>query len=139
MIERDYLALNREYEAAVARYREIRSSENDARLRLQLEAEHAEHFSLIDPPQVPESPIRPNRTLIGMVGLLFSLTGGVGAVATAEALAGRAEPAPDRRLQLAEQTITALQREVALLKGDAQELPQPAASRTPPARGGRRT
>ena len=139
VIERDYLALNREYEAAVARYREIRSSENDARLRLQLEAEHAEHFSLIDPPQVPESPIRPNRTLIGMVGLLFSLTGGVGAVATAEALAGRAEPAPDRRLQLAEQTITALQREVALLKGDAQELPQPAASRTPPARGGRRT
>lgn len=137
-IERDYLALSREYDTAVDRYREIRDSENDARMRMHLEAEHAEHFSLIDPAQLPEEPIKPNRTLIALLGCLFSLSSGVGLVATAEALGARAEKPGAQKLELAEQTIAALHREIALLKGEVESLPATSSATAKPRRSGRR-
>lgn len=121
-IERGYLTLSREYESAVRRYRKIKESQVDARLRRDLEAAHAEKFSLIDPAQVPEEPIKPNRALAALLGLLFSLTGGVGGAAFAEAR-GKRQPYSHRvRLVDAERTIAELRREVAVLKGDAEEL-----------------
>lgn len=133
-IERDYLALSREYEAAVQRYREIRESQNEARVRLNLEAEHGEQFSLIDPPQVPEAPIRPNRPLIAMLGLMMSLAGGLGAAFVAEGLDGRAAE-PESGVK-AEPTLTELRREVAGPKGDSQVI-RAAGSAKPRQRGRR--
>ncbi len=136
-IERDYLALSREYDTAVARYREIRDSENDARMRMHLEAEHAEHFSLIDPAQVPEDPIKPNRILIALLGVMFSLTGGFAAVISAEALGQKGGTADNPQLGLAEQTIAALQREIALLRGEVESLPGTETAAKPTKRGRR--
>ncbi|GJL66472.1 MAG: chain-length determining protein [Nitrospirales bacterium] len=83
-IEREYLILSREYESAVQRYQETRQKQLEARMRQGLESKHAEQFSLIDPPSIPDEPIKPNRPLIALLGLLFSLVGGVGTVALAE-------------------------------------------------------
>lgn len=121
-IERDYRALSREYDTALARYQVIRGSENDARMRMSLEVDHAEHFSMIDPPQMPEEPIKPNRSLLALLGFLFSLTGGISMVATAEAFGKKAEPPGDLKLDAAEQTIATLHREIALLKGEVETL-----------------
>ncbi|NNG03247.1 MAG: hypothetical protein HKM95_04000 [Inquilinus sp.] len=129
-VERDYLALTREYEAATRRYREISDTRSDARVRLNLEAGHAEHFSMIDPPLVPEEPIRPNRSLIAMLGLMFSLAGGLGAAVTVEALSKRAETPEGEETEEAEQTIAELRREIAVLKGDAQPLRRPAGAKS---------
>ena len=137
-IERDYLALSREYENVVARYQDIRDSENDARMRMHLEAGHAEHFSMIDPPALPEEPIRPNRTLIALMGFLFSIASGVGVVATAEAFGKNAGNTGDPRLDLAEQTISELHREIALLKGEVQTLHAPSSRPAKPGRRGTR-
>lgn len=124
-IERDYLSMRREYDSAMRRYQEIKDNQTDARVRRNLENQHAEQFSLIDPPQVAEEPIKPNRALLGFLGLLLSLTCGLGGAGVAEAWDTRSQPAEGTELDEAEQTIAELRREVALLKGIAQELPRP--------------
>ena len=114
-IEQQYLILSREYESTMSRYREIKESQIEAGLQQNLEAEHAERFALIDPPQLPEEPIRPNRALVGMLGLLLSVTAGVAATAVAEARDPRARLSYRARLIEAERTINALQWQMAAL------------------------
>jgi preprotein translocase subunit Sec61beta len=45
-----------------------------------------ERFSLIEPPQLPEKPIKPNRPAIIFLGLIFSLGSSLGYVLITEAL-----------------------------------------------------
>jgi len=45
-----------------------------------------EHFSVIEPPELPLWPIAPNRRLLMLVGLMISAVGGLGTAAVAEAL-----------------------------------------------------
>lgn len=102
-VERDFLSLSRDYDSALRRYQKIKDSQTEARVRRDLEKTNAEEFTLIDPPQIPLNPIRPNRTLIGMIGFLLSLIAGLGgaafshsrsqeAVSTGIALDENAEP-----------------------------------------------
>jgi predicted outer membrane lipoprotein len=52
---------------------------NEASVGQELEKERkAEKFVLIDPPQLPEKPIIPNRPAIVILGLLLSMAGGIG-------------------------------------------------------------
>lgn len=86
-IERAYLLLQRDYESALARYREVRGKESTAQLGQALETERkAERFSLIEPPDLPLTPIKPNRLAILALGIVFSIAAGVGAVALFESL-----------------------------------------------------
>ena len=78
-VERRYRALSRDYANAMAQYREIKAKQMDAQMAQSLETERkGERFTLIDPPQLPEKPVKPNRLAIGVLGLLFSVAGGVG-------------------------------------------------------------
>jgi uncharacterized protein involved in exopolysaccharide biosynthesis len=78
-VERKYMVLLRDYESSSRRYQEIISKRNEASVGQELEKERkAEKFVLIDPPQLPEKPIIPNRPAIVILGLLLSLGGGVG-------------------------------------------------------------
>ena len=80
-VERQYRALTRDYENAWAKYNELRAKQMEAKLAESLEAERkAERFTLIDPPQLPERPAKPNRILILFLGLVLSMLAGVGAV-----------------------------------------------------------
>lgn len=86
-VEREYRDLTRDYDNAVAKYKEVKAKQLEAELAEALERENkGERFSLIEPPQLPEKPSKPNRLAILFLGFIFSLAGGVGTVAVAEAL-----------------------------------------------------
>ena len=86
-VEREYRDLTRDYDNALAKYREVKAKQQEAELAEALERERkGERFSLIEPPQLPEKPAKPNRLAILFLGFVFSIAGGIGIVAVAESL-----------------------------------------------------
>jgi uncharacterized protein involved in exopolysaccharide biosynthesis len=86
-VEREYRDLSRDYDNALAKYREVKSKEMEAELSETLEKERkGERFSIVEPPQLPEKPKKPNRIAILFLGFVFSFAGGVGTVAVRESL-----------------------------------------------------
>jgi polysaccharide biosynthesis transport protein len=86
-VEREYLDLSRDRENAVRRYQEIKAKLSEAQVGQELEKDRkGERFSLIDPPQAPERADRPNRPLLMLIGMLFSLGVGVAYGGVMEAL-----------------------------------------------------
>ena len=86
-VERNYSMLNRDYRNSAARYQEIRRKQDEAQIGQELEKERkGERFSLIDPAQLPEEPVTPNRPVIFLLGLVLSIGCGAGYAAVAESL-----------------------------------------------------
>lgn len=78
MVERDYIAMKRDYDAAVAKYLDVRSKEAEAQLTKSLETQRmGETLTLIEPPLEPAAPIKPNRRAILAIGLLAAIAGGI--------------------------------------------------------------
>ena len=78
-VEREYLTLARDYENSVRKYQDIKAKQLEAEVGQELEkGRKGERFSLIDPPQLPEEPIKPNRPGIIILGFLLSITGSFG-------------------------------------------------------------
>jgi succinoglycan biosynthesis transport protein ExoP len=85
-VEKDYLDLQRDHDTLQVRYRELKSKQMSAEVAEVLEKDRkGERFSLIDPPQLPERPVSPNRPMILLVGALISAAGGIGWGALLEA------------------------------------------------------
>jgi uncharacterized protein involved in exopolysaccharide biosynthesis len=86
-VERNYLVLNRDYENSVRRYQELSAKQDVAQVGQELEKERkGERFSLIDPPQLPEKPLKPNRPAIIFLGFLLSIGSSFGFVTVAESM-----------------------------------------------------
>lgn len=86
-LERDYADLTRDRDNSVMKYHEIRSKLLEAQVSEGLEAQRkGERFSLIDPPLLPEKPLKPNRPAIMILGLVLSMVGGLGYGAAVESL-----------------------------------------------------
>lgn len=86
-IDQKYRELTREYDNAWARYKELKAKQTEANLAQSLESERkGERFTLIEPPQLPEQPAKPNRLLLFALGLLLSLALSGMAVAVREAM-----------------------------------------------------
>lgn len=86
-VERQYSAMRRELEQAIAKYQEIKAKEMQARVAQQLESESkGERFTLIDPPALPEEPIKPNRPAIIFLSFVLALGAGLGLAAVGESL-----------------------------------------------------
>ena len=86
-VERNYSLLNRDYQNSVARYQEIKKKQNEAQIGQELEKERkGERFSLIDPPELPEQPIKPKRPALIFLGLFLSIAAGVGYAAIGESM-----------------------------------------------------
>jgi len=97
-VERQYRELARDLESAQLKYQEMLSKQTEAQVSQNLEAEHkGERFTMIEPPLPPEKPISPNRSLILMLGLIVSLSGGVGAAFTRDSFDGSVRSAHDVR------------------------------------------
>ena len=80
-VERLYRALTRDYENAQLKYKEIKAKQMEAKMAKELETERkGERFTLIDPPQLPERPISPNRKAIAFLGLVLSVGAGLGLI-----------------------------------------------------------
>lgn len=77
--ERQYLALMRDYDNAANRYRELRAKQMEAQIGEQLERKSkGERFSIIEPPLLPEKPIKPHRPAIAVLGLILGLAAAIG-------------------------------------------------------------
>lgn len=78
-IEPEYLDLIRDRENSVRKYQEITSRLMEAQVSGELEVQRkGERFSLINPPELPEKPDRPNRLAILLLGAFLAIAGGVG-------------------------------------------------------------
>jgi len=88
-IEPTYQSLVRNRDNAAQKFQEYRSRLLEAQVAEGLELERkGERFSLVDPPSLPEEPIRPNRRAILFLGFVLALAGGIGSAALAESLDG---------------------------------------------------
>jgi succinoglycan biosynthesis transport protein ExoP len=84
-VEREFHSMSRELETAQLEYRQILAKQTEAQVSQNLESERkGERFTMIEPPQMPEKPISPNRFVIVVLGLLLSLALGAGAAAAHE-------------------------------------------------------
>jgi uncharacterized protein involved in exopolysaccharide biosynthesis len=100
-VERQYREMARDLESATLKYQEILSKQTEVQVSQNLESERkGEKFTMIEPPQPPEKPIKPNRIMILSLGLLASLVLGVGAVVLLDALDASIRGPTDIRLLL---------------------------------------
>jgi uncharacterized protein involved in exopolysaccharide biosynthesis len=84
-VERQYHEMSRQLESAQLEYKQILAKETESEVSKNLEAERkGERFTMIEPPQMPEKPVSPNRILIAVLGLLLSAALGAGAAAARE-------------------------------------------------------
>lgn len=86
-VEQEYKSLLRDYETSQLKYNETLSRLQAAKEAVELEDKQAgEKFTVVEPPEVPERPFKPNRLLILMLGFVLSAGLGVGAGTAAEYL-----------------------------------------------------
>lgn len=101
-IEPEYLDLLRDRENSVRKHQEISSRLMEAQVSADLEVQRkGERFSLINPPELPEQPDRPNRLAILLLGAFLAVGGGIGAGVAVENV--------DRTIYTPEQFSRALQ------------------------------
>jgi polysaccharide biosynthesis transport protein len=100
-VERQYRTMARDLESAQFKYQEILSKQTEAQVSANLETERkGERFTLIEPPQPPEKPIKPNRIIILIVGMFMAIGAGIGAVIARDSLDASIRGPSDIRLML---------------------------------------
>jgi len=86
-VERGLVTLMRDHDNARKKYEEIRNKEMGAKITESLEQENkAERFVLLEPPLLPEKPVKPNRKKIVALGLVLAPAAGGGLVMLLEML-----------------------------------------------------
>ncbi|WP_194788860.1 GumC family protein [Pseudomonas sp. UFMG81] len=86
-VERGLVTLLRDHDNARKKYEEIRAKEMGAKITESLEQENkAERFVLLEPPLMPEKPVKPNRKKIVALGLVLAPAGGAALVMLLEML-----------------------------------------------------
>ncbi len=84
-VERQYKELSRDYDTAQLEYKQIMAKLMEAKQGQTLEQRQAsEKFTVIDPPQLPEKPVKPNRLAIILIGFVLGLGLGIGIAAIVE-------------------------------------------------------
>lgn len=88
-VERGLAALTRDYQTAQRNYEEIRSKQTTAQVAENLEGEQkAERFTLLEPPTVPEKPIKPDRKKLIAMGFMLAIFGTAALVLLMETVHG---------------------------------------------------
>ena len=86
-VERGLITLMRDHDNARKKYEEIRTKQMSAQISENLEQENkAERFALLEPPLMPEKPVKPNRKKIASLGFFLALAGSGGLVVLLETL-----------------------------------------------------
>jgi polysaccharide chain length determinant protein (PEP-CTERM system associated) len=84
-IEEEYNTLLLERTTARSKYDELMRKIMEARVSHDLEKEQkGERFTLIDPPRLPEKPVRPNILLITLIGVVIGFGAGLGTASLRE-------------------------------------------------------
>lgn len=86
-VQRGLDVLERDYSNLQARYSDLKASQLQADISESIEAnQKGQRFTLLEPPLLPERPIKPERKKILFIGLFFALACGVGLAALMEIL-----------------------------------------------------
>jgi polysaccharide biosynthesis transport protein len=82
LIEQQVADITRDYDQSKANYDSLLAKKNQSQMSTNLEkTQQGEHFRMLDPPNLPEKPYKPNRLQLCIVGLVAGLLlGGVSAV-----------------------------------------------------------
>lgn len=89
-VERDLAALQRDHDAAKAKYEDLRSKQMSAQIVQNLEGgQQGERFTLLEPPLKPEYPIKPSRKKVVALGFFLALAAAVGVVVLLEVIFAR--------------------------------------------------
>jgi succinoglycan biosynthesis transport protein ExoP len=72
-VEAEYSSLQSQHQVALQRYQNFKDKEADAQVAETMEQQSkGETFSVIEPPQYPDVPVRPNRRLLMAVGVFMT-------------------------------------------------------------------
>ena len=83
-VEREFLQLKRERDAMLVKFREWQNKKMDADLARAVEfRQKGEQYTLVEPPNDPLKPVRPNRILFLLLGFMCSTAAGAGAAVLA--------------------------------------------------------
>jgi len=73
VLQGEYEALQQQYDAAVKRYQDFKDKEADALVAQNMEQQSkSETFSVIEAPELPDLPVKPNRKLLLAAGVVLS-------------------------------------------------------------------
>jgi polysaccharide chain length determinant protein (PEP-CTERM system associated) len=90
VMEQQFADLTRDYEQSKANYDSLLSKKNQSEMATDLEkTQQGEHFRMLDPPNLPAKPFKPNRLLLCGLGLIVGLILGGVAAAGSETIGGR--------------------------------------------------
>jgi len=90
VMEQQFTDITRDYEQSKANYDSLLAKKNQSEMATDLEkTQQGEHFRMLDPPNLPVRPDRPNRLRLCMVGLVVGLIFGGGAAAGSEIIGGK--------------------------------------------------
>lgn len=103
LVERGLKSLSRNYDNAKNQYDQIFSKGMEAGIAESLEeGRKAERFSVIEPPLLPDSPIKPDRKKLLLAGIFLSLAAPIGVIVLLE-LADKSIRGVQRVIQITEQ------------------------------------
>lgn len=86
-IEREYIAITRQYNSALEQLREVQAKGRTAQLAASLEtSDKGERFALTEPPTVPSQPVKPNRMALLILGFVLAAGCGIGMAALVDAM-----------------------------------------------------
>lgn len=89
-VERDLAALQRDHDAARAKYEDLRAKQMSAQVVQNLEGEQqGERFTLLEPPLLPEYPFKPDRKKLVALGFFLALAAAAAVVVLLEMIFAR--------------------------------------------------
>jgi polysaccharide biosynthesis transport protein len=90
VMEQQFADITRDYEQSKADYDSLLAKENQSAMATDLEkTQQGEHFSMLDPPNRPTKPYKPNRLQLSGLGIALGLVLGGGAAFGREKLGGK--------------------------------------------------
>jgi succinoglycan biosynthesis transport protein ExoP len=90
VMEQQYADITRDYDQSKTDYESLLAKKNQSEMSTDLEkTQQAEHFRMLDPPNLPARPYKPNRLLLCGAGLAVGLVLGGGFAFGKEKLAGK--------------------------------------------------
>ena len=88
-VERGLTTLMRDHQNAQKKYEEIRAKQMTAQVSENLEGDKkAERFSMLEPPVLPDKPIKPNRKKMIALGFFLAIAGAAGLAMVLESMYG---------------------------------------------------
>jgi polysaccharide chain length determinant protein (PEP-CTERM system associated) len=90
VVEQQFTDITRDYDQSKANYDSLLAKKNQSAMSTNLEkTQQAEHFRMLDPPNVPTKPYQPNRVVMSGIGLIVGLVFGAATAFCREKLGGK--------------------------------------------------